>query len=107
MIAIKEMNVDKVEKALHNFKLVKQRLILKAASSPSGAQGHLGLLTKVMSDIRAMEYVLNDETSTDSSIPKTVTVDVSEDKDNKVEDVKQESTASPRRGRPAGKNKDK
>ena len=51
----------KIRKAVANLKLVELRLITKLASSTTGAQAHLGLMTSCRSDRAALEELLPSE----------------------------------------------
>ena len=53
------MQQDKVERAIANMEAVEERLVLKLSTSTTGAQAHIGLLTKCQSDLVALKGMLN------------------------------------------------
>jgi len=52
---------DKLKRAISNMEGVNERLVLKLASSTTGAQAHIGLITQCHSDLTTLKGMLSDE----------------------------------------------
>jgi len=58
------MDENKVLRAITNMEAVKVRLVTKLASSTTGAQAHIGLMTQCNTDLEALRKLLPAETPT-------------------------------------------
>lgn len=55
-----ELKMTKTKKALETMSLVRDRIVEKLASSTTGAQAHIGLLSQVETDITNLEALILD-----------------------------------------------
>jgi len=74
------MNNLKVEKAITNMEAVKVRMVEKLASSTTGAQAHIGLLSQVQNDLN----ILNDIVLVEAPVAKVAAPTVPEVKETET-----------------------
>ena len=78
------VNLLKAEKAMKNLTRLRVRLVEKLASSTTGAQNHVGLLTQCVKDMEAMGLILDslkvvEVPPTPKTAPKAKVAPVSKD----------------------------
>ncbi len=77
------MKNDRVIKAITNMEAVKVRMVEKLASSTTGAQAHIGILTNVESDLAILKGIVEVEVEKPTAPVKVEVPEVKSTKNTK------------------------